>query len=508
MTLLHDFTTSAGGTDPVCFVIFLLHSLHMILFDPSKCCHQVKKLDTTAKGDEVEKPVERLTWQLDDDNSMMTKLRTGQVASKKVVKKKKVTCKASPPALVTDRSPKRPKEVVDDNQFEIVKSHSVCGAHQQDDDEAYNSADTEEMITLMKSSSTKTRTNNSSCSEKVDTERTCKLAPDSSAGQLKTKTCVDVLKRADISAISPIGVCVNGSVEKPQSLSTQGQLKMFKPLRRASLMTSTPKDINAKRACHSDTDSDSSLERFPPKKKQKLKPPKEATRRDESDSSPDTDDVISDLRRKVATPRNAWTTVSLERSLYITADDDLRPDSQRESSSHYEDDYEDVFDLIESGRIDQLCKTATNSVFLKGVSDISPEQEPQVGDHSTSKATVEALETSVTEDDANMKDKTNLSSSKKLKRKKNKENKALPESNSSVTMSGGKGKTKEKTTFAQKFDKRKLSNAQRVTSVNERLKEAKSQRFLIKKALSDVVSETDIFRHVYRNFPCIICPQN
>lgn len=497
--------TSAGGF----FAIFLLHSLHVILFDPSKCCHQVKKLDTTAKGDKVEKPVERLTWQLDDDNSMMTKLRTGQVASKKLVKKKKVTCKASPLALVTDRSPKRPKEVVDDNQFEIVKSHSVCGAHQQDDDEAYNSADTEEMITLMKSSSTKTRTNNSSCSEKVDTERTCKLAPDSSAGQLKTKTCVDVLKRADISAISPIGVCVNGSVEKPQGLSTQGQ-KMLKPLRRASLTTSTPKDINAKRACHSDTDSDSSLERFLPKKKQKLKPPKVATRRDESDSSPDTDDVISDLRCKVATSRNAWTTVSLERSLYITADDDLRPlpDSQRESSSHYEDDDEDVFDLIESGRIDQLYKTATNSVFLKGASEISREQEPQVGDHSTSKPTVEALETSVTEDDANMKDKTNLSSSKKLKRKKNKENKALPESNSSVTMSGGKGKNKEKTTFAQKFDKRKLSNAQRVTSVNERLKEAKSQKFLIKKALSDVVSETDIFHHVYRNFPSIICPQN
>ena len=61
----------------------------LILFDPSKCCHQVKKLDTSMKNAETEKPIDNLTWQLDAGNIKKMKLRTGQVAWKKSVKEKK-----------------------------------------------------------------------------------------------------------------------------------------------------------------------------------------------------------------------------------------------------------------------------------------------------------------------------------------------------------------------------------------------------------------------------------
>ena len=461
----------------------------MILFDPSKCCHQVKKLDTTTTGCETEKRVDSLTWQLDDDNSLITKLRTGQVVGKKPVKIKKTPHKMSTAGVETSHGPQGHQDSVDENQFEIVKPRFGRSIHQQDDDEAYSSADTEEMITQMKSSSTKICGNDTSYSDKVTSDRT----RESTSAQ--TKARLDVLKRADISAISPIGAYVNGSVGNPQSLSVQGQVKVLNPVRRSMLKTSTPKETNAKRVYDSDSESDS-LEQKPPKQmKKKTSKLSKIARHDESDSSQDTDDIISDLRHKVGTPRSAWTTVCSERSLYVTADDDdeLLPESRGQSSSHCDDEDEDVFDLIESGRIDQLYKSAKSSPNFKDASNTSQEQSTEVDGGSISKPTTDTQNVSVSVDVRNnKKDDASLVSSDKIKPKKKKVKKTS-ESNTTVTPAVAaseekRKEKKEKSAFTQKFDKRKLSNAQRVTSVNERLKEARSQKLLIKKALSDVVS--------------------
>ena len=468
----------------------------MILFDPSKCCHQVKKLDTTTTGCETEKRVDSLTWQLDDDNSLITRLRTGQVVGKKPVKIKKTPPEVSTAGVETGHSPKGHPDSVDESQFEIVKPRSVRSIHQQDDDEAYSSADTEEMITQMKSSSMKRLGNNTSYLDKVTSDRT----RESTSAQ--TKAGLDVLKQADISAISPIGACVNGPVEKPQRLSVQGQVKGLNPTRQSMLKTSTPKEASAKRVYDSDSESDSSSDQMLPKqmKKKKSKLSKIA-RHDESDSSQDTDDIISELRHKVSTPRRAWTTVCSERSLYVTADDDDQPspESRRQSSSHCDDDDEDLFDLIESGRIDQLYKSAKTSPNFKDASNTSQEQSTDVEGGSISKPTTAAQNVSVSIDVRNKKDNASLVLSDKIKPKKKKVKKTS-ESNTTVTpvMAASEEKRKkekkDKSPFTQKFDKRKLSNAQRVTSVNERVKEARSQKLLIKKALSDVVST-----------PCILC---
>ena len=525
----------------------------MILFDPSKCCHQVKKLDTSTKNDETEKPIDNLTWRLDAGNIKKMKLRTGQVVWKKPVKETKSKMSAAEPA--TEPSPKKPKVLVDLNQFEIVKPHSACDvAHRHSDDESYNSADTEEMITQMKSSSWTKGGKYGSHMNKGSIEGISKSPPNSASVNLKTKRNLDVLNRADISAISVISTPVNGSVEKPQSLSVRGQLNTLKSLKHAEMKTSTPKDVVGKRVYDSDSENDSSLERFPPKKKQKPKPTK-VVGGDDGNSSPDTDDIISDSRRKVRMPRNAGATASSETSLYVTADDDLRP--LPGGSELCEDEDDDIFDIIESGRIDQLYKSAESSRYLGAKSRTFKERNSQFGGEHTSKPADATLEISVNE---STKNEADLSSSKKLKPKKNQMNETSTErtsvANTVVTPASAKGKKSEKATsaqkmptesasvetsaatpadtkskkakkaasaqkteaenssvatssvapadakktekaaFAQKFDKRKLSNEQRMTSVNERLKEARSQRFLIKKALSDVVSIVDIF-HIF-----------
>ena len=521
----------------------------MILFDPSKCCHQVKKLDTSTKNDETEKPIDNLTWHLDAGNIKKMKLRTGQVVWKKPVKETKSKMSAAEPA--TEPSPKKPKVLVDLNQFEIVKCYSACDVvHRQSDDESYNSADTEEMITQMKSSSWTKGGKYGSHLNKGSIEGISKSPPNSASVNLKTKGNLDVLNRADISAISVISTPVNGSVEKPQSLSVRGQLNTLKSLKHAEMKTSTPKDV-AKSVYDSESESDSSLERFPPKKKRKPKPTK-VVGGDDGNSSPDTDDIISDSRRKVRTPRNAGATASSETSLYVTADDDLRP--LPGGSELCEDDDDDIFDIIESGRIDQLYKSAESSRYLGAKSRTFKERSSQLGGEHTSKPADATLEISVNE---STKNEADLSSSKKLKPKKNRMNETSTErtsvANTVVTPASAKGKKSKKATsaqkmptesasvetsaampadtkskkaasaqktetesssvatpsvtpadakktekaaFAQKFDKRKLSNEQRMTSVNERLKEARSQRFLIKKALSDVVSRANIF-HIY-----------
>ena len=531
----------------------------------------MKKLDTSTKNDEPEKPVNNLTWQLDAGNIKKMKLRTGQVAWKKPVKETKT--KMSPTEPVTEPSPKKPKIVVDLNQFEIVKSNSTYNAHRQSDDESYNSADTEEMITQMKSSSWKKSGKNGSHLDEGSKEGICKSTPNSASVDLTTKTNLSVLNHPDISAISVISTPVNGSVEKPKSLSVRGRLNPLKALKHAAMKTSTPKGVIAKRVYDSDSESDSSLERFPPKKKQKSKTPKDVGC-DDGNSSPDTDDIISDSRRKVCTTRNAGTTATSETSLYVTADDDLRP--LPGGSELCEDDDDDIFDLIESGRIDQLYKSAESSRNFGAKGKRFKEQNSRLGVEHTSKSDDATLETSVNE---SMKHEADLSSSKKIKPKKNKVNKTLTEqvattvvtpakakktekaksaqkmqtestsvassvvtpadaksqkakkaasaqkmpiestslATSKVTPADAKAnkplksssaqkmlteriseptskvtpadaKKTEKAAFAQKFDKRKLSNEQRMSSVNERLKEARSQRFLIKKALSDVVS--------------------